>query len=337
MNIVTRNNCYLYKSLNETTNNTENVHLSPSFPKVKNSKNNESPLTFTGNSLLVNLKIYQLKHKRPDLFPHFDMPVTEWIKQFDNNKDKLTALKILNNFEYISFKKARNIFGHLHSQLLKQEDFDLEHTAFSFLGNAKSGGVMGYIYSQAAGFREKGINHHETISGEIKEKFITSSKLYDPSIINDLKTQGTNTLVLVDDIIGNGNSFSEFASTTFIENLKKFDKVYMVTLLKTAEGSHKISKLVPNIKFIAGKDITKFDDSYCKTFTEKEKKEIKIFLDKYSRKIDLSQMEKFKNSQTFVTFDWNTPGTTPMPFCYDKPNAWKSIFARYNGLIDHRI
>lgn len=312
-----------------------NYQLIPTVP-VMSRMDNRVSVGFAGNSLLVNLKIQQLKYKRPDLIARCNMPVSDWLQQLDSQKDKLTALKILNKFEYISINGARDSFEKIHFQLLNTECIDLNRTCFSFFGNAKSGGVMGYLYSQAAEFREKGGNHPEKIAGKIDKKFITYTELKTDSFVDNLNKRGFNTLVLVDDMIDNGNSFLEFATAPFRGNLKKFDKVYVVSLLENKNGVNKIKADFPNINFIADKELKKFDDPLCSTFNEKEKREIKHFIDKYSKKIDSWEARKFENSKVFVTFDWNTPGNTPMPFCYDQKGCWQSLFKRYNGLINHQ-
>lgn len=306
----------LYKKID---NNLYNVYFGVKYKPQKSNAN---------ISQEVKLAIKNIVAKRPQLANHATTPINEWLQQFDN-KDKLMALKLLDNFEYISLNDARSIFKNLHMKLLSKKNFNLDKTFFSYFGEAKSGGLMAYLYSQAVGFREKG----KAYKNNTNKKFYSFSTLEEASMFDKLKKQGKDTVVIVDDIIDNGESASEFLTESAIKALNTFNKIYYITLFSNQKGVNKIKSLLPNVEFMSYKNIQKYDDKNSALYDNKD--DIYNFIRKYSFKIEPDKVEKYKNSKIFITFDWNTPGNTPMPFSYEKKGVWKCLFRRYNGLIDN--
>ena len=307
----------LYKKVD---NNLYNVYFGVKYkPKSDNAK-----LSKKIKMVLNNITI-----QKPQLTRHATTSIKEWLKQFEDN-DKLMALKLLDNFEYISLNDARSIFKKLHMNLLSKKDFNLNKTFFSYFGEAKSGGLMAYLYSQAVGFREKGKAYK---ADNTNKMFYSFSTLEEASMLDKLKKQGKDTMVIVDDIIDNGESASEFLTESAINVLKTYNKIYYITLFSNEKGINKIKALLPNVEFMSYKNIQKYDEKNSILYNEKD--EINKFISKYSSKIEPDKIEKYKNSKIFITFDWNTPGNTPMPFSYEKRGVWKCLFRRYNGLIDN--
>jgi len=316
---------YNYQTTKQTVNTKPMLSSQPERDVFV--RQNSNAVSF-GHSQGISKSLKRIRKHHDDLLQHMNMPVEKWLKQFDSNKDRSIALKILSSFEYISQEKARSIFARMHKQLLERPDFDINKTAFTYMGEAKSGAVMGYYYSQAAKFREKGPAYK---GNDLNQRMFSMSKLEKMGVFD--KDSEVNTLVIVDDMIDNGNSIQEFLSPKFAEQLKSMDKVYFITLLANPEGVAKIKQQIPNIEFITHKEIHKYDSPKCTRFSKKDKHEIREFIHKYSKKIEPKEVNKFKDSKIFVTFDWNTPGNTPMPFCYSKPGVWEPLFKRYNGLM----
>ena len=307
----------LYKKIN---NNLYNVYFGVKNKPKKHNANFSQEIRLALRNIVVN---------KQQLINHTSTSVDKWLQQFED-KDKLMALKLLDNFEYISLNSARSIFKNLHMKLLSQKNFNLDKTFFSYFGEAKSGGLMAYLYSQAVGFRDKGKAYK---ANNTNKKFYSFSTLEEASMFDKLKKQGKDTMVIVDDIIDNGESASEFLTESAIKALNTFNKIYYITLFSNQKGINKIKSLLPNVEFMSYKNIQKYDDKNSALYDNKD--EIYNFIRKYSLKIEPDKIEKYKNSKIFITFDWNTPGNTPMPFSYEKKDVWKCLFRRYNGLIDN--
>jgi len=281
------------------------------------------------NEGIVKTKLKELEQERPELMFKIRNIIKYWIAQFESKEDVLLALRILKSFIYISTDNARDYLKILHEKLLEKPEFDMNKTQFSYFGHAKSGSIIANLYSQGNYFREKGVNYKDP---SVKSKF-SNFYSYDnkSNIVQEMINKNLDTIVFVDDMIDNGNSIKEFLNTEAIMDLKKLKKVYFITLLENKKGSQNIKEILPNAEFISYKEIKKYDDPNCFEFTEEEKQKISDFILKYSKKINLTLINKFKNSKIFVTYDWNTPGNTPMLFSLERKN-WMPLFKRYNGL-----
>ena len=270
------------------------------------------------------------------MLSHTDISVEEWLNQFDSEEDKKLVLKILDNYIYIDINNARKAFKKVYQEISSREGFDINETKFATLGVSKSGSMMGYLFRQANKFRSKGsVQHQYTDTKNVakEEKFLTSTQLADASYNKGLADNGFKNLVIVDDIIGDGDSLVEYFTPELVESLSNYENIYFATLLKDPDGEKNIKKLFPqlNIQFVSAMTVHKYDSDLNTTITPEEKKKITELVKKYGAKINPSLVDKYARSKLFVSFDWNTPGNTPMLFNLNEAN-WKSLFPRYNGL-----
>ncbi len=276
-----------------------------------------------------------LESSRPVMLSHTSVNCADWLSQFDTTEERNLAIKILQNFTYIDLDNERKAFRKLHRDL-QEEGVELDKTKFATLGTAKSGSMMGYLYRQANKMRSKGAVHHQfTDSTGIPkhEQFLTSTQLQDPKYNAAIQKEGYENIVIVDDIIGDGDSLIEYFTPELVESLKGYKNIYYMTLLKDPDGERKVKETFPdlNIQFRCAKEIHKYDSDENTDFTDSEKAAIKRLTEKYGEKIAPELVNKYSRSKLFVSFDWNTPGNTPMIFNYTTPE-WNGLFNRYNGL-----
>lgn len=300
------------------------------------------------NSNEIEELVNSIAKSNPVLAKSSDISLNEWISQFETQDDRIIALKLLENFEYYDIKKARNALKRLHQELMSridaEEDKKLDQVVFLFAGNAKSGAMMAYLYSQANCIKVKGELHKEMKNGQIKEKFYPLEKIESHKFINTLKHDGVKNLVIIDDIIMNGGGIGYYFTPSIREGFKQFAKVFCIILVannigltRTKDGwPERNAPPIPNFEPIYDKEVLNFDDPDNHNFTCNEKVMIQKWLDKYMQIIDPSQEKKFDRSKSLVGFDWNIPGTTPLPFCFST-NKWKALFQRYSGEIVHKI
>ena len=261
--------------------------------------------------------------------------VSNWLKQFDTSEDRILALKILKKFTYIDVKNARKGYRKLYQELIK-DGLDVEKTNFATLGNAKSASMMSYLFRQANKMRYKGCVQHENTdtSGLPKrDKFIAYKDMQDVELNKNFAKQGIENLVIIDDMIGDGDSLAEFLDDKTIKSLSQYKNIYYLTLIKDADGEKRIKESFPdlNIKFLAAKEVHKYDSPENTDFTPEEKRKIAKLIEKYNQKIAPELSKKYSHSKLFVAFDWNCPGNTPMMFNITNDN-WNSLFERFNGL-----
>lgn len=336
-------------TVNKTTNNV----IAINNPKIQLNKDTfqrttNSPVSFgsENNNEEIDSQIKTLLENKP-VFTQCKQPtVSQWIGQFETVEDKKLALKLLDKFEYYDLNATRDAFRNLHLQLLDkiegEPDKKLDKVVFLFAGNAKSGAMMSYLYSQANGIKVKGPLHKEMKSGQIKEKFYPLDNLENPEFVEKLKSEGVENVAIIDDIVMNGGGMGYYLTPKVREGFKQFDNVFSITLVANKKGltrtkdgwPERNAPPIPNYVPLYDKEVLNFDDPDNKDFSDKEKVEIQQLLDKYLGIIDPSQEKKFDRSKSLVGFDWNIPGTTPMPFCYST-DKWKALFQRYSGEIVH--
>lgn len=276
----------------------------------------------------------RLHDTRTMLLSKTSVPYYEWLGQFDTAKERNLALKMLQHYVYIDIDNARKAFKKLHSDL--EKEIDMDKTKFATLGSAKSGSMMGYFYRQANKMRSKGNVCHEFSDRNHlpkEEQFLTHTELNNPEFNRGVAQRGFENLVIVDDIIGDGDSLTEYFNKDVLESLAQYKNIYYVTLVKDPDGEKRVREKFPdlNIQFRCAQEVHKYDSEENTDFTPEEKQEITELLNKYGNKIAPELVDKYSRSKLLISFDWNTPGNTPMIFNYDTPE-WKALFRRYNGL-----
>ena len=319
---------YYYQSntLNPRSRNHLRLVTNPSFKGIK--EDNQASLN-------------QLRTSRPLMLSKTNIDVEEWLNQFDTEEDKQLILKILDNYVYIDMNNARKAFKKVYQDISLREGFDVKQTKFATLGVSKSGSVMGYLFRQANKFRSKGAVQHkytDTQNMIQEEKFLTSTQLSDVAYNKELKDNGFKNLVIVDDMIGDGDSLVEYFTPEVVESLSNYENIYFATLIQDPDGVEKVKREFPNlnIQFVSAMTVHKYDSDENKIFTPEEKVKIAELVKKYGAKINPALVDKYGRSKLFISFDWNTPGNTPMFFNLDE-NNWKSLFPRYNGLEKEEV
>ncbi len=280
-----------------------------------------------------------LEKTRPNLLAHTCIDYKDWLNQFETESEKSLALKMLQNYMYIDINGARSAFKKLYSDL--EDKIDMNKTNFAIFGTAKSGSVMGYLFRQANKIRSKGMVRHEFTNTEhipADEKFLNSTQISDVKFNEQQRLQGKENIVIVDDMLGDGDSFIEYLTQDVRSSLMQYKNIYFVTLIKDPDGEKRIKNNFPdlNINFITAQEIHKYDSPENKSFTDYEKQEITKMLKKYGNKICKELVKKYNRSKLLVSFEWNTPGNTPMIFNITN-SEWNGLFHRFNGLEENDV
>ena len=308
---------------------------SPSVENIDSSK----VLYYNFPLMKLTKQIDNLKQNRPNLLSHTNLDYKEWLKQFETIEEQSLAVKLLENYVYIDIDNARRAFRKLYLDL--SDEIDISKTNFATLGTAKSGSFMGYLFRQANKLRSKGqVKHEFTNEHQLpnNEKFLTSTQLADVQLNKQQTLEGKDTIVIVDDILGDGDSFIEYLNKDIYDSLSQYKNIYFLTLVKDPDGEKRIKEKFPelNIQFRTAQEIQKYDSPDNRTFTSIEKMKIKHLLEKYGRMICPELVNKYSRSKLLVSFDWNTPGNTPMIFNISNSN-WNGLFNRYNGLEEQDV
>lgn len=310
-----------------------------SFISFGQAKNNALPKQFRKN-------FASLRSERPSLIKTHGREIQEWITQFETAEEQDLVFKILKKFDYIDIENARKAYRRIWLHLQKTKELDHKNTHFATLGYAKSSGMMMYLFRQAAQIRSKGKakNEFKDNTGIPRENpFVSYDALKNTNLIKGSREKGRENLVIVDDMIGDGDALIEYLTEDVCKSLSQYKNIYYVTLIKDPDGEKRVLKHLeekhPNINmsFIAAEEIHKYDSENNHDFTDEEKQKIKELIHKYDHKIGSDELiKKYSRSKLFLAFEWNCPGNTPMMFNYRTHN-WNPLFDRYNGLEEYPV
>jgi hypothetical protein len=275
----------------------------------------------------INLAIWENKTCKND--------IEDWINNFKPQKKidvRKLAIDLLLGFIYYNESEIQYLCKHAFSEFKRQkikEEIkkglsirDAEDSFFNsvpkinFIGKTgDSTGYFAYIFRQ--------------VNGLSQPNFINSIKEIKP---------GTNTLIIVDDIVGSGKSIINFHKSLEDEGI--FVKypgitIYYLSLIMTEEGLHRIRNYNHEINLIYSELLSKnyktFSENTCiladYTTTDREIakevcKKIGLFLEGEIYALG------FLGSELLIGLHHNIPNNT-LPIIWSKKHDWIPIFSRW--------
>jgi hypothetical protein len=149
--------------------------------------------------------------------------IEEWLLNFEDDRERLTALNLLDKLGYVPYAQLKSISTKLYERILmKLEDITIEDCIFCNIGDLTSSS------SQIVGLfqQENGIN---------------KNLFFDYKELDNIKDK--RVLLLLDDFVGSGNTFVNwFTSSIGSDLLEKFDKVYFCVLTAFDKGVTEIKR-----------------------------------------------------------------------------------------------
>lgn len=287
--------------------------------------------------------------------------IDSWLEHFDE-KDKITALKLLSQFMFYDLKEIRQALKSMYKDLFlspliqgyrkrtgsykiddykKYLDGEIKKTKFLGVGNpSESSSLLMYFFRQ--------------VNNLPKNTFITSCDLFDyestgGSVQLKLKNNQTR-LIIIDDLSGSGTQATRELKKT-IQNIRKLDKDNQVeinyyTIFSTSKAIDKLSKATTSEghkMFNKISQLFELDDTY-KVFNGKSrylsdcienagKKFEQHCRTKYHDRCDPPDLEVgdcgFDDAQLLLGFFYNIPNNT-LPVFWSESKDWRPIFKRYS-------
>lgn len=278
------------------------------------------------DALKIKWRLKQLEKNNPNIFKYADVPVPQWLAQFEA-KDRLLVLKLLEAVDYIDLNQMRRLSQKLHQQLKTRlgDDFDIEKTRFTHFAVGKSGGVIQYLYRQANTLSNQSVMSFDRALSPIKMG----------------KGKAVETLVVVEDFLGSGKE-AEYFFERLDDALKKVDQRYknivFMPIIAYQEGLDLLEEKFPWLTVIPAKVPPKLLDDNHPVFSEKEQLQFKEMLEKYERLYprDLypnSQVTGpfgYRDGQSMIVFSHNTPSNS-LPIFWSAFDNWQPLFTRYDS------
>ena len=291
-----------------------------------------APLRFAGatadgdtfESKRVERAVEALKARRPELAGNIAIPIEQWLAQFDNDADRLLAIKLLDAMAVYDVGELRRMGREQFQWLQEQPGFDLDTTKFTDYGAGKSGGLVQYFFRQVNRLSNQSCMYFDRVP--------------DPPEI--VPGKPIDTLVVMDDFLGSGaqaNYFFTEMKKALEESGQEYRKIYFLTLVGFDEGIKLLKEKFPEIEVRCATRPKKIFDPANTQFTAQEKEALKEMLIRYGDRVyPPSQFGKvatpggYRDGQALVSFFYNTPSNT-LPIFWSDYDGWQPLFERFHS------
>lgn len=273
---------------------------------------------------------------------------TKWLSNFEDGKEKIYAMFLLSKFMYFDNDTIRELMIRIYEDLYKRPIIyaireqnggtkdpkiiesafkeALSRTRFLSIGNpSESSAHLLYFFRQENCLsRELFISPHEL--------FMHSKDGDD--IIAELRIDGIERIVLLDDFCGSGNQATTFHDQ-FVKYLKEkapHIQISYFALFAIKDGL----RIVRDLLFDQAEAVFVLDESY-KCFSDKSrffidedadlKDPCREMCEKYGKQISSNPLG-YKNCQMLIGFHHNTPNNT-LPIFWQEKYGWNPIFKRF--------
>jgi hypothetical protein len=243
-----------------------------------------------------------------------EQSVRDWIEQFANDHRDVAA-RLLDVVDFYSIDRISGAFRAALAALPGWDRREQQRTGkWRFAGLSRSAGesadAMMHRFRVANGLDGKNFNH----------LFIHPSQIL-------LEKLGTDdTLVLIDDFVGTGDSVCSAWKESFAELVPGIGKVYLVVVAAIVRGRVRVGEET-SITCVPGQELTNADNFFaaqCDAFTNAEKEA--IF--KYCQKAHKKEPKGYKDCGLVVIFQHRCPNNT-LPIFYVENNRWTGLFPRH--------
>ena len=267
----------------------------------------------------LSLAIETFSRRRPDLVAHVSTPIDVWLAQFDDDADRLLALRLLTEVRFFPLAEVRRCLRALHDTL-RATGVDLDGVRYTSFAEGKSGGLVQYFY------RTSNFLHHArgvdwTAIGEPPE----TKKGGPPEV-----------LVIVDDTIGTGREAAWYFNDRRAD-LARWRRRFFFAMVGFREGLEALAQASPEVEVRCFETHEKLFDARHTTFTEAEKAQIKDFLVRYGERVyprarygDIASPFGYRDGQALLAYFYNTPSNT-LPIFWSVENGWKPVLQRFDS------
>lgn len=245
--------------------------------------------------------------------------VLRWLSNFDDSEQDL-ATEILSKIDYYPYDRILSV---VQSKIKRIALKPMGKCVFSPIGESgKSGGHVLYTCQQIQRESSVYVNHIEE----------ALSKLSSP---NDV-------IVLVDDIIGSGNTFCSWLKEKLnkgeignqLNNLIIQSRIKLISIVVLEKGKRKINSEYSTID-VLGEDTRKLFLQTRSIFGGRVRmKRYREFCYKYGKLLSKRWPLGYENSQALIVFDHATPNNT-LPIIWSdsciagRNTAWYPLFPRF--------
>jgi hypothetical protein len=241
--------------------------------------------------------------------------IEDWLAQFQaGHRDAAARL-----LDAVDFYTADRISASFRSSLESLPGWNRD-------ADARAGKWRFAALSRSAGESGDAMMHRFRLANKLDSKnyndlFIHPSQI----LLADLKQE--DTLVLIDDFVGTGDSVCDAWRLSFEELVAGIGTVYLLVVAAVSTGRGKIQAETP-ITCVPGHEITCADDLFapqCDKFSEAEKNSILSYCKRASRR----EPRGYGNCGLVLVFNHRCPNNT-LPIFHIDGARWSGLFPRHD-------
>lgn len=238
----------------------------------------------------------------------------DWLDQFAND-DRDTGARLL---DVVDFYSVDRISGAFRAALGALPYWHKDHRKRK--GNWRFAGL-----SHSAGESADAMMHRFRIANGLDGKKYNELFIHPSQILTE-KLGPDDTLVLIDDFVGTGDSVCSAWDKSFAELVFDIGKVYLVVVAAIEAGRVRIEDET-SMTCVAGQELTHADNFFaaqCGAFTNDEKVAVLSYCQKASRK----EPKGYKDCGLVLAFQHRCPNNT-LPIFHIDNNRWAGLFPRH--------
>ena len=238
----------------------------------------------------------------------------DWLEQFTNDH-RDTAARLL---DVVDFYSIDRISGAFRTALAALPNW--HRTAGRRPGKWRFAGL-----SHSAGESADAMMHRFRIANALDGKQHNELFIHPSEILTE-KLGLDDTLVLIDDFVGTGDSVCSAWNASFAELVYGIGKVYLIVVAAIDTGRARIQEQTSMTCF-PGQELTSVDNFFaaqCGAFSNNEKAAVLAYCQKASRK----EPKGYKECGLVVAFQHRCPNNT-LPVFHIENRRWTGLFPRH--------
>lgn len=262
-----------------------------------------------------------------------------WIQNFDCKKEEYLAIQMLDSLIVRSNTMAKVSYLRLLRSSIRQyinEKKILEINSINEWDKILKTGSM----SSLLRFTPVVVENNDGGSGSVVFRLLspdvdTKKYRYDQSDSNP------RLLIIIDDIIGSGDQFLEYAESINLKEIMKEVHVMYCPFMAFAEGVNTIKSKFPSLQIIAAENLSNINSIFYgenenkfKNDKENTIKEVKSFYESMQKKYSPNMPNWLGHNELAlpVVFGWGCPNHAPsiLYMSYSKNYHWSQLFSRRN-------
>ena len=261
-----------------------------------------------------------------------------WLNNFDQELEEYLALQILDNLIVRSKEMAIASYSRLLCCELRQ--FIVENTEINTgpIENWKRKLIRGSL-NRDIRFAPVRLMNDQGESGGSIYRMLSSVLSTDRYALANSREQ-PKVIILIDDFIGSGDQFTQFAKEVDLSQLLQSSKVIYTPMMAFTKGIDRIKADYPNLNVIPGEYIHESDGLFfgedTKHFKNDQKNtiaDVKEYLENMKLKYapNITNWQGYDEAALPLSFEWGCPNQAPSMLYMEhssEKNNWNRLFNR---------